>query len=416
MPTFQDKHPRRTKPHCNGFTGERFKHDNTFCAQLPDLPSAIAHAATTFPAPAAIFGPRPMLYDEDHVLRSLRSTWQPVANAASLAPGAVTGVTLIETELVLTRFADGRLLAADVACPHKGARLSAGCVRDGELMCPYHGWRFDRNGACQSIPSLVEPNAAKQALAHLRTYAVQERYGFIWVQLDPTPAATGIVPSLPEVPEFEDSSWTYVVGPSMAFETGWRREVENYLDMTHFAFAHATTLGKAADHRLPPMDIKEMPDGGFQMDAPFPALTSPAEPPGKLQSAHHRSQRGYLPNFTTIRQTFTDGDERVLLHVPSPRTRTSCNVFWSLAISPGFDGPPPATQIEFAVRVLDEDRLMCENQIPAEVPINPGRGGWGVLVMPGDRLANTFQKQLRRWLTAHPASAASAANPAEISA
>ena len=62
---------------------------------------------------------------------------------------------------------------------------------------------------------------------------------------------------------------------------------------------------------------------------------------------------------------------------------------------------------------------MCENQIPAEVPINPGRGGWGVLVMPGDRLANTFQKQLRRWLTAHPASAASvasAANPAEISA
>ena len=361
MPTFQDKHPRRTKPHCNGFTGERFKHDHTFCARLPDLPSAIAHAATT-------------------------------------------------------RFADGRLLAADVACPHKGARLSAGCVRDGELMCPYHGWRFDRNGACQSIPSLVEPNAAKQALAHLRTYAVQERYGFIWVQLDPTPAATGIVPSLPEVPEFEDSRWTYVVGPSMAFETGWRREVENYLDMTHFAFAHATTLGKAADHRLPPMDIKEMPDGGFQMDAPFPALTSPAEPPGKLQSAHHRSQRGYLPNFTTIRQTFTDGDERVLLHVPSPRTRTSCNVFWSLAISPGFDGPPPATQIEFAVRVLDEDRLMCENQIPAEVPINPGRGGWGVLVMPGDRLANTFQKQLRRWLTAHPASAAFAANPAEISA
>ena len=48
---------------------------------------------------------------------------------------------------------------------------------------------------------------------------------------------------------------------------------------------------------------------------------------------------------------------------------------------------------------------MCENQIPAEVPINPGRGGWGVLVMPGDTLANTFQKQLRRWLTTRPARA-----------
>jgi hypothetical protein len=52
-----------------------------------------------------------MILDEDHVIRSLRSTWQPVANAAGLAPGAVTGVTLLETELVLARFADGRLLA-----------------------------------------------------------------------------------------------------------------------------------------------------------------------------------------------------------------------------------------------------------------------------------------------------------------
>ena len=351
-----------------------------------------------------------MLLDEDHVLRALRATWQPVANADALAPCAVTGVTLLETELVLVRFADGRLLAADVACPHKGARLSAGCVHDGELRCAYHGWRFDPDGACQSIPSLVEPNAAKMALSHLRTYAVQERYGFIWVLLDSTPAADGTVAILPEVREFEDPRWNYVVGPPMPFAAGWRREVENYLDMTHFAFAHSTTLGKAADHRLPPMEITETADGGFQMDAPFPALASPAEPPGKLQSAHHRKQRGYLPNFTTIRQSFADGDERVLLHVPSPRTRTSCTVFWSLAISPNFDGPPPATQLDFAVRVLDEDRLMCENQIPAEVPINPGRGGWGVLVMPGDTLANTFQKQLRRWLTAR--SSATSAPPA----
>jgi hypothetical protein len=50
--------------------------------------------------------------------------------------------------------------------------------------------------------------------------------------------------------------------------------------------------------------------------------------------------------------------------------------------------------------VLDEDRVMCESQLPAEVPVDPGRGGWGVLVTPGDTLANLFQKQLRRWLLA----------------
>ena len=327
----------------------------------------------------------------------MRRTWQPVATAAEIAPGTVTGRTLLGVELVVARFPDGRLLAADVACPHKGARLSVGCFRAGELMCAYHGWRFDAGGACQSIPSLLEPNPEKLALSHLNTYAVQERYGFVWVKLDPASLRDG-PHELPAVPEFENPDWTYVMGPPMRFATGWRREVENYLDMTHFAFAHADTLGKAADPRIPPMEITATADGGFQMDAPFPALATPHEQPGKLQSAHHRRQRGYLPNFTTIRQSFADGDERVLVHIPSPHDEESCTVYWSLAISPGFRGPPAEKQVEFAVRVLDEDRRMCELQVPREVPLNPARGGWGVLVTPGDTLANTFQKCLRRWL------------------
>jgi phenylpropionate dioxygenase-like ring-hydroxylating dioxygenase large terminal subunit len=333
------------------------------------------------------------LLNEETALTALRRTWQPVANAADLPPGGVLGYTLLNTELVIARFADGSLLAADVACPHKGARLSAGCIREGQLMCPYHGWRFNAEGDCLSIPSLVEPNAEKLALSHLRTYEVRQRYGFVWVKLAPGPHG------LPAVPEFEDERWTYVMGPPMKFAAGWRREVENYLDMSHFAFAHSDTLGQAADPRIPDMKIT-LHEDGFQMDAPFPALQSTHEMPGKLQSAHHRRQRCHLPNFTTIRQSFPDGDERVLVHVPSPNTGESCTVFWSLAISPGFRGPPPEQQIEFAVRVLDEDRQMCELQIPREVPLNPSRGGWGVLVMPGDTLATTFQKHFRRWLTA----------------
>ena len=337
---------------------------------------------------------------EEIVFKALRHTWQPVANSSDLGVGQVRAATLLETELVVARFVSGEVLVADVACPHKGARLSHGCIREGELMCPYHGWRFSPTGACQSIPSLLEPNPDKQALAHLRTYRAQERYGFIWVKLDDTPLGDGAVHELPDVPEFEDPRWTYRVGPPMAFAAGWRREVENYLDMSHFAFAHSGTLGVSADPRIRGMEITLPPDGGYQMDAPFPALESTHEMPGKLQSAHHRRQRSWLPNFTTIRQSFMDGDERVLVHIPSPTTRDSCTCFWSLAISPGFDGPTPQAQIDFAIRVLDEDRQMCEMQVPREVPINPSRGGWGVLVMPGDTLANTFQKQLRRWLQA----------------
>jgi phenylpropionate dioxygenase-like ring-hydroxylating dioxygenase large terminal subunit len=339
----------------------------------------------------------PPVLSEELPFTVLRSTWQPVINAVDLPPHSVAAATLLGEALVLARFPDGSLLAARQACPHKGFDLSRSTLCGGRLQCAYHGWRFNSRGECEDIPSLVNPPANKLELSHLQNFPVQERYGMIWVRLD----EREICP-LPDVPEFEDPAWTYLVAPPMRFRSGFRREIENYLDMTHFAFAHSTTLGVAANPVVPPMHIEEYADG-FLMDAPFPALETPHEQPGKLQQAHRRRQRCYLPNFTTIRQSFHDGDERLLIHIPSPISEEECNVFWALAISPGFRGPEPASQMEFATRVLNEDREMCENQWPREVPINPAKGGWGVLVTPGDTLANTFQKTLRKWLLFHGA-------------
>ena len=333
------------------------------------------------------------MIDEDLPFRALRRTWQPVALSRDLGENGLQACRLLGEDLLVTRFPGGRLMASQAACPHKGMRLARGCVDRGELQCPYHGWRFDASGACTNIPSLIEPVPNKQEQARLATFAVRERYGMIWVLLEGPERA-----ALPDVPEFEHPEWTYRVAEPMPFEAGFRREIENYLDMTHFAFAHSTTLGAAADRVVPPMKIEEHPDG-FLMDAPFPALASPKTAPGKLQQAHRRRQRCWLPNFTTIRQTFQDGDERVLVHIPSPVDRERCRVFWSLAISPGFRGPAPEDQMRFAVSVLEEDRAMCENQVPREVPVQPAKGGWGVLVTPGDTLANTFQRTFRKFLT-----------------
>ncbi len=225
----------------------------------------------------------------------LRKTWQPVALSRDLPAGAVRPYRLLGQEIVVARFPGG-LLAAQNSCPHKGMKLDKGCIRESELRCAYHGWKFDREGRCTNIPSLIQPLPDKQEQARLTTFAVRERYGMIWVRLDPDELAP-----LPEVPEFEDARWTYSVAEPMVFQAGFRREIENYLDMTHFAFAHSGSLGVAADSIVPAMKITEFPDG-FQMEAPFPSLASPDVQPGKLQQAHQRRQRCFLPNFTTIRQ------------------------------------------------------------------------------------------------------------------
>ena len=340
---------------------------------------------TTLTQPVTVSGRRRVdsLTDAD-AFETLRRTWQPVCLSRELDGGNIVSYTLLGEEIVVARLPGGLLAARDL-CPHRGAKFGLGEVHDGHLRCPYHGWEFDASGACAKIPSLIDASCMTDA-AQLQRYAAQERYGMVWVRLDDHE----LVP-LPDVPEFEEASgWAYQLPDAVPFGCGFRREVENYLDMSHFAFAHRDTLGVAAKGQITDITITHF-DDGFQMDAPFPVLDQPGTDPGKLQQSHHRRQRIYLPNFTTIRQRFHDGDERVLLHVPSPNSPTSCTVFWSLAISPGFDGPPPEDQIGFAIGVLDEDRVMVENQRPLEVPL----GAEPVVLVPADRLSNTYKAAFR---------------------
>ena len=318
----------------------------------------------------------------------LRKTWQPVALSRDVTAGKILSYTLLDEEIVLSKI-DGKILAAKDLCPHRGAKLGLGKIEHGCLICPYHGWEFDADGQCAAIPSLADQTAPVVRRTRLKTFPVRERYGMVWVRLD----AGEEVSPLPDVPEFEDENWTYLVAEPMKFAAGFRREIENYLDMSHFAFAHNTSLGVAAAAQIDNVQVTRLADG-VRMDAPFPVLETSNELPGKLQQAHHRTQRVFLPNFTTIRQRFDDGDERVLVHIPSPNSPFECTVFWALAISPNFAGPAPEDQLKFAVGVLDEDRIMVENQRPLEVPLENENS----VLVPADKFTIAFKHSFVAYL------------------
>lgn len=67
---------------------------------------------------------------------------------------------------------EGRLCAAEDACPHAGAVLSEGELEDGVVTCPRHGSRFDvRTGERVRGP-------ADEAL---RTFALEEAGGYVYL-------------------------------------------------------------------------------------------------------------------------------------------------------------------------------------------------------------------------------------------
>lgn len=74
------------------------------------------------------------------------------ADAAAESDVPVTTGLKVEVDgRPVALFRDGdRIVAFEDACPHAGAPLSAGVCRDGEVVCSWHGFRFDaRTGACR---------------------------------------------------------------------------------------------------------------------------------------------------------------------------------------------------------------------------------------------------------------------------
>lgn len=75
--------------------------------------------------------------------------------------------------LAVFRLGSDRVGVYDNACPHAGASLSGGHVRDDCLICPWHGWAFDlQTGRCPDNTAF-----------RVQTHQARVVDGRIWVRI-----------------------------------------------------------------------------------------------------------------------------------------------------------------------------------------------------------------------------------------
>ncbi len=134
--------------------------------------------------------------------------------------------------LVLFRDASGAPVAFLDRCPHRNVPLSLGAVRQGELECAYHGWRFGPDGACRAVPGLTSEAAGKARRA--TRYATREQEGFVWVYSTPEEAPANEPYRFPHLGDADYSS----VRRTLTAESTMHAFVENALDVPHTAFLH----------------------------------------------------------------------------------------------------------------------------------------------------------------------------------
>lgn len=133
--------------------------------------------------------------------------WYRVALSAELRRGDIKYVEALGQQVVVYRGeTDGSVHALAAFCPHLGANLAGGCVKGGNLQCPFHGWELAGDGAIARIPYAKKlPVRGRQ-----QTWPVREQYGQIFIYHRGAAAGrvvdTGAPPpyEMPRVPDIDD--------------------------------------------------------------------------------------------------------------------------------------------------------------------------------------------------------------------
>ena len=200
----------------------------------PDEPTTNAAA----PSSGALVPLRALLAPpatKGHVsVARMTNQWFIVAMSRELGDAPIARM-LMGTPLVVFRDGDGKPGALLDRCPHRNVPLSLGSVEEGQLQCAYHGWRFDRVGACKLIPSLCGDARTIEAKGRrASSYPALELDGFIWVYATP-----GEMPeSLPyRFPNINARGYTTTRDQVFA-ESTMHAAIENALDVPHTAFLH----------------------------------------------------------------------------------------------------------------------------------------------------------------------------------
>lgn len=172
----------------------------------------------------------------DNTTAALRRAWHAVAMGHEVAD-APRQVWLLGQPWVVARL-DGEVVAFEDRCPHRLAPLSIGTVDpDWGLRCGYHGWTFDGDGACTSIPALG-PDAHLPPRARLvPAWGVQEAHGLVWLAPD-EPLAP-----LPAFPEWGGAGFDCFWNEPRETTASAAQLVDNFLDASHFPFVHTATFG-----------------------------------------------------------------------------------------------------------------------------------------------------------------------------
>jgi vanillate O-demethylase monooxygenase subunit len=194
-----------------------------------------------------------------------RNTWYVAASSGEVADQPL-GRQICNERIVFYRTQEGRIAAVEDFCPHRGAPLSLGRVVEGKLVCGYHGLEMGCDGK-----TIGMPGQRVRGFPAIKSYPVEERYGFIWIWPGDKEAADDAL--IPQLEWHDNPKWAYG-GGLYHVKADYRLMIDNLMDLTHETYVHATSIGQPEIDETPckteVIGENEVVTSRFMEDIPAP--------------------------------------------------------------------------------------------------------------------------------------------------
>lgn len=292
------------------------------------------------------------------------NSWWVAAHASEVSDKPVMR-WICELPIAIYRGEDGKVAALHNRCPHRWAPLHKGTVEGNDLVCPYHGFQFGPTGQCVKVPTQEKTPPA----IRVRSFPVEERYGFIWIWTgDLEKADPDLIPD--DLAYLSDPAW-HICWGYKSVNGNFMQMKENVLDLTHFAFLHKNSAQIAGWDRAPKVELSPgrvtyrllFDREPLPAMYAFPARKKPGKPVDRdnwgtqlSPGAHHGAVDMYDPDPEP------DGYERFslrIIHLTTPVSIGKSHYYWAFARDHGdpFDYDAMRAQADV---IFGEDIEMVE--------------------------------------------------------
>jgi phenylpropionate dioxygenase-like ring-hydroxylating dioxygenase large terminal subunit len=199
-----------------------------------------------------VLAPADYFSDEQHA-RELERVFLPGWHCVGAIDDALGSGDFVTRELfghpILLRNEGGDLCAFLNVCAHRHCRLERaerGSAR--RIVCPYHGWEYDADGAVRKVPDAACFKPIRRGAERLHRYRVERLGRLVFVSLATN--GPGLDATLGERTislgrEIFSDRFRMIAAREIDHPCNWKIPIENVLESYHVASLHRNAL---ADH------------------------------------------------------------------------------------------------------------------------------------------------------------------------